>query len=277
MDDDLYEWIVNTHTQCRAGDGKACYDLGKFYKTGAPGVDPNLEFSKKYFERGCDNGDGRSCVVLSLAESDNPTVSEDYRHKAKTNFLLGCTEKNDPNECYLFASFIISSENIDEYPRAIHALERGCELGDDTCCVYGGSYLADNDYKYSDIPRGLKLLQNACDRKDGHGCFALAEAISNISPNEESKISDLYKKSCDLGYAEGCFSHAAALIDSKKYSKALETIFPLCEKEGNAKACTGSGVIYSYLNKPEDARRLYQKACVMGDENACQLLKESQT
>jgi len=90
-----------------------------------------------------------------------------------------------------------------------------------------------------------------CDENNAEACLNAgkiysAQAYKEKDYNREkadSKVASFYKKSCDLGYAEGCTAYAMS------YPAHIEK------------------------NPNKDARYYFKKACDGGDEIACSMLK----
>lgn len=90
-----------------------------------------------------------------------------------------------------------------------------------------------------------------CDAGNAQACYQAAETYTSMSYGEkklntkkipQEKV-NLYKKSCELGYAEGCTQYAIRYAaDDQK-------------------------------NRDKDDAYYFKKACEMGDETGCTMLK----
>lgn len=263
--DELYNWIKETHTKCKQGNGRSCYELGSLYSTHLKGK-VDKDFGRQYFRYGCDAGDGDSCLIISFQSKvdGNEEKSDRYMEKSQQCFIRQCTQKNDARSCWLYSEHILGDDNFEKYPRAVQALERGCNVGDNDCCVRAGSLLISNDYPYSNISRGIKFLETACERKDGEGCFKYAETLS-----EKSNSTEMFRKACKYGSEDGCIAYGLKLMEEKKAKKGLKIFTKTCEK-GNGDACAIAGWILLNTHKNiEQSLSMYSKACSLGNEESC--------
>ena len=267
--DELYDWIYAAHKKCKQGDGRACFELGSLYSSKLQGhVDEN--FCKQYFKYGCKAGDGDSCLMLaykSKSEGDEEKSTR-YLDKSQQEFMRQCTQNNDARCCWLFANHILGDNNFERFPRAIQALERGCNAGDNDCCVRAGSILVSKEYPNSNIPRGLKFLETACTRKDGDGCLLYGETLAQKKDNKVN-VTDFFKKACKYGSEAGCTSYGLKLMEEKKARKALNVFTKSC-KRGNSEACSIAGWIQlNVQHNVEKSKEMYSESCKLGDQEAC--------
>lgn len=134
-----------------------------------------------------------------------------------------------------------------------------------------------------------KGLEASCSKSAQPGdCFRAARLVDKGTPRgrkarDLAKARDLYQRACDLGDDDGCgaLAHYMTYGDRKKAmgafqpSQGVELLDKLCQG-GNAHACRRAGML---LHQPPkglkaDATRagaLLQRACTMGDGDACAL------
>mmetsp|Transcript_4624 Transcript_4624/g.7689 ORF Transcript_4624/g.7689 Transcript_4624/m.7689 type:complete len:289 (+) Transcript_4624:21-887(+) len=281
VDEDLFNWIKTSHVHCRNGDSEKCFDLGKFYLKGTEGFKPNIDYAKRYLEMGCDAGSGRACLVLSSLynQAENIQEAQMYFAKAQQQFIKKC-QNRDANSCLLFALNILgsSTDSHEDYPRAIQALEQGCDLGDTSCCTQIGNILRSEDHPYTDQPRAKKFLEKGCNEGDVDACYNCAELMEDnealrFLSKQESKIRSKYQKSCDNGSHEACTTLGSFYLSIQKYSKAISVLQKPCE-EKNAEACGIIGWAYSAMEKPEEANQAFIRACELGSSVACQFVNQ---
>ena len=192
-------------------------------------------------------------------------------NRSQECFLRQCMEAHDPTGCMLYAANGLSAGE-EEIPRVVVALQQGCADGDSACCVQAGSILVSDEHPHQDQEAGIKLLAYACDQKNSDGCLSYAAVLESQEPKKDALIEEAYRQSCDLGSPEGCLSYGTLLVASKKYNEALtavEKAHGLEESEPFAL----SGWIHATLNQPAQARAMFERACQLGDQEAC-LYKE---
>lgn len=232
-----------------------CFDLARLYQTGQ-GVDPNLELSGKLYKTVCDSHNkrpisqelqtqahelahtqqwqARACWHLAemLWQYPNEKPSKPIPNSlAKDNtsaliyFDKAC-KKNWPQACLQYA--IAADQGIDldkNHKLANQFYQSGCALSQ--------LYVLDSPSNIKDTDSLIKSIARSCynlgvNYRDGIG------SIANIK-----KADELFKKSCQLKQAWGCYNYALA------------------------------------LNGRDESIGYLQKACSLNLKNACQLLKEN--
>lgn len=111
--------------------------------------------------------------------------------------------------------------------------------------------------------------------------FSLFCALSlfgndNNFTNKEDylKDSELYKRDCDSGYAQGCFNLANYYYNKTKqdYSKFCEYYEKACDGR-YVQGCLNLGELYNsgqdVKQDKNKAKEFYRKACTLGDQQGC--------
>lgn len=179
---------------CDLKDVKSCYNLAYMYRLGE-GVDIDINESISYFSKGCHGGDGMSCYELSdiYEEQGDDKKALNLQVRACD---LGCTKS-----CSYLAKKYMKKDNQD-VSKAIHFASKACNKNDaDSCQLLGLIYGAREDYV-----NGGKFLSLACVLKSANSCYALSFLYAKGQGfKQDMNSSKQYaKKSCDLGYKEGC-------------------------------------------------------------------------
>ncbi|GAA7875501.1 hypothetical protein HpBT036_01160 [Helicobacter pylori] len=102
-------------------------------------------------------------------------------------------------------------------------------------------------YEKQDFSQARKYFEKACDLKDGRGCGALGDLYDDGKGVEKDliKAAYFYSKACDLKEGDGC--------------GALGGLY-----------YNGDGVKQDF----KKAVALFEKACKLGNQLACEMLKE---
>lgn len=128
-----------------------------------------------------------------------------------------------------------------QYTEAVPLYDKACAAGNQGACVIlGWAYFHGNGIQQNDV-HGMELWKKSCDAGYGEGCNTLGnidEMVDGLSGPKEA--APLHAKGCGLGAAGSCFALAGQYRD-------------------------GRGVIQN----PSRAQQLYCKACALGVQSAC--------
>ncbi|RLB53968.1 MAG: hypothetical protein DRI90_20680 [Deltaproteobacteria bacterium] len=178
---------------CAASQAPACARfVGKFrgHSTlpgpmSAPG--PRMAFAdvsrlEPLARTACDVGQPIACAVLG--DADGPLAGQDER---LTVLRRACPRSRpDGRGCSQLADLLFESGANAE---ALQALERACRQGI-SCSNLGLKLLAGN-VGPADRPRGLRLLDRACRKREAHACLWLAREVEDSDPARAEKLKDL--------------------------------------------------------------------------------------
>ena len=193
----LYSFELNIYQKaCTKGNGDACNSLGKIYEEGKD-VKQNLDKAKKLYTKACDLNIAEGCFNLGniyLHYENNP-------NKAKTLYQKACNLNNAKACAIIGGGYLIGAWDKNYY-QAQKFFTKACKLGNgDSCASLGSLYSVGAGVK-KDLKKAKELYQLGCNMKSGLGCFFMGEI--NYKKENYFKAFDFYKKSCDLGYKEGC-------------------------------------------------------------------------
>lgn len=125
-----------------------------------------------------------------------------------------------------------------------------------------------------DPNKAMELNLLGCDKGDGECCHEVAK-LKYINSNK-SKINIYYKKACDLGIGDACFSYAnnnkGVDLFGRSYVKNIKKAIPYFEMGcdlKNAKSCIALADLYKDPFKSND---YYNKACKLKIGRACNQL-----
>jgi TPR repeat protein len=134
-------------------------------------------------EKACRLGDAMSCIERGHVE--------DSYVEATTWYGLGCQAQHT-GACALEA---FSSMGKADYKKSLTTLAKACKTNvGGACALYGELVRIDKPVE------GARLLQVACDAKNGRACRVLA----SMYDRDDTRIPELHKRSCASGDPIGC-------------------------------------------------------------------------
>ena len=163
-------------------------------------------------------------------------------------------------------------EYADIKPEIMKAMYvKSCELGDMTgCSNLGLVYQRQKNYK-----KARELFQRSCNENNQYGCFNFAQLYEygyGVNTNND-KTSELYIKSCTLGYGSACDSAGELYYhDIKNFEVALKWYIAACDLK-YASSCHDAGYQYEIGQGVEKnvskGNEFYRKGCDLNDVNSC--------
>jgi hypothetical protein len=156
------------------------------------------------------------------------------------------------------------------YQRAINTFNKGCSLGDSSCCGILGDIYINGKIVKQDVQTGIKYLKKSCKLNNGLACYKLSVNYLTLMNNPQKGF--FYaKKSCDLNNARGCMVLAIYYKNGEgikqDLSKYRKYIHKSC-KLGFSNACK---IVLSNLDNESDKNYLN----ISDKINFCKLEKEN--
>jgi TPR repeat protein len=202
---------------CTLGSATGCTNLGGLYERGQ-GVKTDKLKAVALYQHGCDGSSCQhsnlgGCVNVGRAYRDRIGVEKDEARAAEI-FREACDRKLDPDDihvaennaraCSLLGGLYIAGDGIPkDLNQGRELSELGCERGDSFGC-FNASAVA------TDPSRAAVYLDLACKAGDAEGCFDLGVAYAKGNGvNANSKTAaELYRKACQMGFAQACAKKA---------------------------------------------------------------------
>ncbi|WP_019002798.1 tetratricopeptide repeat protein [Succinimonas amylolytica] len=182
---------------CELNSGASCAAAGVMYISGKDGIEKNPKKSLVFEEKGCSLNIGVSCYGAgSIYLVDN------QKEKAIASFEKACN-LDIGDGCKMFLD--LNSDPLLKFTlKTKSAAEKLCDLDNPVGCVALATfYTSDNDIVKQDDITANKLVEKACNLKEGKACLILGQRYKNIDKdNEKAKV--FFKKACDLNNQEGC-------------------------------------------------------------------------
>ncbi|WRA30882.1 sel1 repeat family protein [Helicobacter pylori] len=168
--------------------------------------------------------------------------------------------KLNPEE--LFNLGMLSYDKQD-FSKARKYFEKACDLNNGKGCKNLGSLYYNGDGVKQDSKKAATMFEKACELKESDACVALAGLYYNgDGVKQDSKKADaLFEKACKLGDQKACELLKSVLMGGLMANPNPEELFNLGVK--------------SYEEQDfSKARKYFEKACELGDQKACEALKE---
>lgn len=225
--------------RCNQGRNQACYDAAQRLETGRM-VLQNQTQAFELVNQSCGDGHNLSCV----------------------------------KQAYYYLQGI--GTDIDA-AKALSLNKRACEAGEAKGCHSMGLMYAEGRGVEQNLSVAVKMLAQSCELKEGASCGAAAYLLRSQNPPDYESSLTYARKGCTIGNLDACAQEAFVYTQSPRinYSQAAKLFKDNCARN-HAKSCfnyaamlhQGQGV----TQNPEEALRVMNHACVLGDEGACAVL-----
>lgn len=126
---------------------------------------------------------------------------------------------------------------------------------------------------------GLDMFTHACDGGDGEGCYNLGisyESVPALSSDTSLKTSfSFYRRSCELGFADGCRVSGELLSSAKdplyfgETKNSPKDFFERGCSDGSAQSCYFMGEEVFVQDKPLLAEYYFRDSCSLGSKEGC--------
>ena len=163
-------------------------------------------------------------------------------------------------------------------------LDKSCNDGNDnTCQSLGWAYFKGDGIEHN-VKLGEEFLNKSCESKNAETCAGVAYAYeygtASVSRNT-SKAVTFYKKACDLGHVNSCFSAGNMYHDPDNPQQNLTQAVIYFQKACDGQDKSGCYFLaYSYENgrgltkDTNKAFQHYQKSCELGSTYGCEAQKK---
>jgi TPR repeat protein len=220
---------------------RACSNLAFSYDNPGPSLILDYANSIKFYERGCQLGDGVGCNNLANHYIEGLGTKID-KNKAVTLLQKSC-DLNYPMACYRLAVITMRGVLLKNNPQKVAELMiKGCSLGDSISCHDLGYLYIDGNGVAKDPKKAVELFTFACDKGLPRGCGSLGSfyLAGGVVAVDYLKAHELLQKACSGEDAPSC-SNLGYMIETGKGSEA----------------------------DPKNAAQYYSKACTAGDSLGC--------
>jgi TPR repeat protein len=265
---------------CRAHEGVGCYNLASMYYSGH-GVDADAargdtltRLAATYWEVECHGDAPRWCTNLAYVyatdRSKQAQILDLDQRACDHGVLVGCTEALREK---LARGAITARGVLDE-------LVKLCTRDEPSACAMAGaSLVVGGEGLAADPKRGLGLLERACKLGEKTSCEGLAsEYAAGTLVKQDFAVTDRYLNlACDRGQATACLALAQDHHTRDQPDQAARYDQRACQM-GNGEACNDLGLAYlagdGVGKSALDGERWEVEACRMGHVPACGRLIE---
>ncbi len=164
-DNPMLDLLKSYENKCNAGDEMACGVVGGVYDFAfeAYGVKQDYGKAMKFYKKGCDNGNYRSCNNLGFMYENEKGVKLDYK-KTFELYTKSCDIGNDALGCrnlgFLYINKHVSGINEKQaFLEGLGRVKKSCDITPDftACRFLGDVYLEINEKNDA-----MKYYQRAC-------------------------------------------------------------------------------------------------------------------
>lgn len=264
--------LASLDRACRARIGAACLGAGRLVERAPGKKDPTKALA--YFDRGCEAGSSRSCLVAAQAQ-----LTRGHAARAVQAFTRAC-DGSEPRGCNALAEMYETGRGVPrDDRRAAQLFGRACDSDNGFGCFRLGAMYRAGRGVPADVRRAAALESKACDRDEPRGCtLAAAALISGAGVKKDvTRGMALYRKACDANEPLACLAYGALLADgsggiARDPALAAVVLTRACDL-GAAPACARAGALVAadarMTNHLLRAAALFERGCALRDAASC--------
>jgi len=226
----------------------------------------------------CDGGNMEACYKdgMRAIQPPRPQFGD-----ARQSFSKACNTHHAAS-CYQLAKLVRDAKGgPKDVVRAADLYGIACEEWQEPeACVDLGLALYDGEGIREDPERAVQLLKKACNLEEPiwRACARLADAFAEgkgVDDKSEEKAEELYRKSCDAGFATACVDAGNRVLDArrrKELPKAAKLFEKGCKLDAR-QGCYELAELHKEGKWPdasdEAASEYYQKTCNIDPTRGC--------
>ncbi len=270
---------------CERGNLRGCMNLGSIQSFSVPAVEDQAA-SVANLEKACAGGIGHACYWLAqglVKLDDSPAglvkVLATYRRACDRGYAHGCGR---------FARWQAGGwAGEPDFAEAIPAYELSCGEDDAFGCVDLGILYETGRGVATDLAKAAEYYRRSCEAK-GPNVYPAAPSSANACtylggmyragrgmPHDDRLANAYLALGCDGGDPIGCSALGGQYYFARGVAQDLQKAAALwitaCDADV-ANACFNLGTVYWILDS-RAARKLYVKACALGEQAGCQEAK----
>jgi serine/threonine protein kinase/TPR repeat protein len=270
---------------CEAENGRACVGIGDLLRDGR-GRPPDFKASLDRYRRGCDLGWGESCYRVAVAYMDGVEVTEDTKQTQSflakgTKALMRACTKRDPYACGVSGHALMRGlgheKDVEagkkQLARAATLYEKACEDGAQLACYFRAEMQVGKWGAPKNSVQGRAGHEATCTAGVVASCseWAAALTLGQGGPKDVNRARTLREESCRKGHPSSCFLLGKLRADAARYEDAIKLAEKACAL-GNTGACSGVHMwIQRHVKPPDEARqrRALAQGCLRRDGLSC--------
>ena len=258
---------------CDSKHGDACYLAGWLQGAGRAGGPASPERALALHERACTHGSPIGCNAAGDAYRAGTGTTADPA-KAIARFQTGCEGTDELLSAGACKSWGLMAYFGEAGPKdaalALSSFTRACEYGEPDTCGYLPTLVAETGGTIEPV---LAVMDKSCKAGHEHACIAYGnQLVTSPSEADRRKAYEAFTASCARKSEDGCLRQADLLADgwgiTKDVAKAEQLYRARCDA-GRAGACFGMARLYEKQAQPDEALKMYVRACEGGWGDAC--------
>jgi TPR repeat protein len=287
---------------CEKGHIKACHNLGLLWRDGNGGPADEHK-ARALFQKACDKNNAHSCAQLGAMGISEGTERDRAEARAALNKACGL---GIAEACNAFAVmcgsgvggpkdlagawrgyFSACESGMEESCGRLAALAivdpriliyDSCKSGDSKACLFLGKMADDGIGGPKNREEARAYYAVACEAQSAPSCNNLGEmwAQGTGGPTDLTKATHYFDLACQKDGLKGCANLALFAEWDNDFGRARALRERACYN-GEKVSCGRLAWFWSWgWGGPKDAARadrMYRKACDLGDEQSCRILK----
>ena len=264
---------------CRAGDGEACWVIGRWYRGGIR-LPQDLGRARDLLGLGCARRNARACDELQEMNFESGVARQVA--EAEAYYSARC-DAGDANQCMRLANHFVEGKKVAADPAKARAYAgKACNLDAERGCFIAGVYAAQGQGGPVDGRAAARDLGRACRGGENTACMALQQIAQDgqLIPADGEMAISAAESACGRDFIDGCL--AAATIAYRGAGKLApdadrvrKNAARACELK-DARGCLMLEEIArtGFMGRPVDlaaAAEASQKGCALGNLDACRL------
>lgn len=294
---------------CAYGNLAACASYALLLETG-DGVTQDVNLARELYKQACDGGDERAChrwkdlqgsvddllkqctagklsscydaaqrlETQGLSPGDSNAQIVANQQKAFT-LVSGACAKGHQLSCVKQAYYYLEAIGTTANQEKAFALyDTACSKREAKGCHAVGLMYAEGRYVSRDTNKAIEHLRMACGLEEGNSCAAAAYLARTQNPPDFQSSLELSRQGCAMNNLDACAQEAYIYTQSPRqdYAQAVSLFKTNCAKN-HAKSCYNYAAMLHHGQgieaNPAEAYKVMEYACLLGDEQACQVIK----
>ena len=270
----LFSTFAMAGVSCDEDVGQACLEKARLYRDGK-GIPVDESSAMEFFEGACGVGNWHACVefgewLLNLAKPlrDSSRAAQLFMDSCISGLGGACLNAGD--------LFILGDGVVRDAASAALWYELGCDFGDLEACFRAGIGYEIGSGVSEDTVTAVRFFEMSCDGEFGPACGRLGDMHLRGTAGDKKDAdaaAELYKRSCEFGFGDGCYAHAENLRSLPKKERDLEEINRVivagCDFR-SPDSCVEAGDLFAD-DDSERALKYYVLACEMGQRTGCKM------
>lgn len=264
---------------CRAGDGEACWVIGRWYRGGIR-LPQDLGKARELLGLGCTRRNARACDELHEMNFESGVPRQVA--EAEAHYSARC-DAGDANPCLHLANQFVEGKKVAADPAKARAYAgKACQLDAARGCFIAGVYAAQGQGGPVDGPAAVRDLDRACRGGENTACMALQQIAQDgqLVPPDGPMAIGAAESACGRDFIDGCLAAATiAYRGAGKLAPDADRVRRNATRACDLKDARGCLMLEEiartgFQGHPADpvaAAEASRKGCALGNQDACAL------